>query len=174
MFSAGSEESSCNTALRTSQRLAQDGWFFQTVNTTPDADNSQCLRLMASATRFHYELGQTKDLSKLRRVATCGGARVLKQIVVSETLSPGMRYIPDSAEPPATVSPDGRQLQWTFDFLPLTGSTLSYQVEPLRPGSHAVSEGTSISYRDTWNRVGSKTLTPARILVLGAPMQGGR
>ena len=59
---------------------------------------------------------------------------LFKQIAIRDELPADMRYVPDSAEPPANYDAASRTLAWDLVDVPPGGVVLRFQVEPLRAG----------------------------------------
>ncbi len=75
--------------------------------------------------RFLYEIFDTVA----KRIST---STLFSTILVSDEVPVNMRYVPDSADPPATF--DGRVLRWWLSTVPFNGFGLRYELEPLDVG----------------------------------------
>jgi Mg-chelatase subunit ChlD len=98
-----------------------------------------CLRQVASSPRYFYFAENVDNLiDALQRAQRLVPVRVT-DLRITDRLA--MPYVRDSGEPPpSSVSPDGKELFWQSDSLPLEGITLTYLVDPGRqPGLYPVS-----------------------------------
>ena len=66
--------------------------------------------------------------------------------IITDELSDSLRYVADSALPPAVEQPG--QLQWGRSILPSSGITLSLRVRPTELGCHPVSRMADAEYTD--------------------------
>ena len=104
------------------------------------------LRQIASAPDDYAFAPDAAGLAAIyRRIAQRIVAQVLfSSVDVVDEIPTDMRYVTDSAEPPATF--DGSRLLWRLSDVPFAGTVLRYRLEPLQVGERptnvfAVGEG---------------------------------
>ena len=106
--------------------------------------------LAASAPEQYYHAPDTSRLTQIyAEIAQRITADVLaRSMTVVDRLPANMRYVPDSARPPATWQPDMRTLTWQLTAVPFAGTTLTYTVQPSELGQHPTNVEAAADYVD--------------------------
>lgn len=105
-----------------------------------------------------------------QRVATLlRPSMLIKAGSLVDVIPPTMRYVPDSAQPPATWDEAGRSLTWQLSDAAYQGTRFSYRLEPLAGGRQATNVEARLTYQDGWDGQGSYTFPVPEIDVLAPP-----
>ncbi|MFQ5459268.1 MAG: VWA domain-containing protein, partial [Anaerolineae bacterium] len=121
--------------LLLAQAERNKGMDIYTVGLGADVD-SGFLTAVAGGAAFYFEAPTPFDLQTIyqqiaRRIAV---ASLITSGTVVDELPPNMRYVSDSARPPATWDRALRRLIWPVANVPGSGLVLRYSVAPVEPG----------------------------------------
>ena len=174
VFSSDSNSVECPRATKAANSLKRKGILVSAGNTTSKGRKPQCLLSIASSSRYYYSNDKLEEIKYMldRSLMECLSGTGPYQTIVTESLAPGVEYIPDSAEPPAQISEDGRQLRWRLSSAYRNGRLLRYQIRPTKPGHYAVNLGTHAIGNEPDGRKIEATFPLAYVTVLGAPAIG--
>ncbi len=118
--------------------------------------------------------GGGSDLSSAvpvyQRVATLlKPARLLKSGTLVDLIPAGMRYIDDSARPPAAWDPVARSLTWQLVDAPYDGASFAYRLEPLASGRQATNVEAALTFVDGWDGTGRYVFPVPEVEVIAPP-----
>ncbi len=168
VLSDGANSSGCQAVLQAAQQVKSQGILLISA-CIGDSCDAACLREVASSARYFYpELDDDAIASKLLEIR--GQVTGIRQLAVTDRLPPNMRYLADSANPPASFEASTNELSWRQNFIPADGITYSFQIEPLEIGTHPTSLEARADFRDGQNGIGSTTFPIEDVVVSrGAP-----
>ncbi len=93
--------------------------------------------------------------------------RLFESLTVHDEIPRNMRYVEDSARPPAAWDPDRRRLTWRLESVEsATGLSLGYRVEPLEPGRWPTNLAAWTEHVDGLGRAGRLDFPLPRVDVL--------
>jgi Mg-chelatase subunit ChlD/DNA-binding beta-propeller fold protein YncE len=134
LMTDGRPEGSTSESARAAAQTARDaGVQLYVIGLGGDVDGS-LLRDMAGGAERYFQSPTEAGLAEIytliaRRLAT---TTLVRQITVSDVVPANMRYVPDSAVPPASW--DGSTLRWTLTDVPADGFQLHYRLLPRDAG----------------------------------------
>ena len=177
VISSGIPARDCAPIAREAKKLRSNNITTLVVCAQKPCRETQCLQQkIASWSNLFYPSTSGLDRIRGRYVYVRGGADFdikFKKYSVVENLADNVQYVRGSANPPANLSADGRQLIWYEDgAFPRSGLRLSYQVKPTAGGQVAVSEGAELYWHDNLNQPGHQIFEPTSILVVGGRVEG--
>lgn len=134
----------------------------------PEELDQDVLRRIADDAAHYFSSPSGQELEGIYRgiAGSVSAAVLLRTARVTDLLPPDMAYVPDSARPPAAWDAAARRLTWTLDDLPLTGTSLSFQVIPQTPGRRPTNAGADLAYRDGLGQEGQAAFPLPAVLVL--------
>jgi uncharacterized protein YegL len=156
LISQGRDVDGCDAMLRSASSAKGQGVLMVTVCAGNDCD-AACMRQAASSVRYFFQLEDASGLWPIfERIRHQIQNIVMKKVTVRDVLPSNMRYVVDSAAPPATeINPGGNVLTWESTFVSPKGLTYTYRVEPLELGDHPANVEAVATYVDNRNQVGS-------------------
>ncbi len=171
LISGSANVEGCNPVQQAARSAKSQGILLITICVGAGCD-AACMREAASSARYFYQAAGAFDLDPiLERIRDEVLEVLLRQLVLVTTLPATMDYVPDSAQPPADVSPDGKRFEWQRDFLSADGMTVTLSVRPLQTGGHPVTLSTTVECRDQQNRSGSASGVAPWVHVFGPVVQ---
>jgi Mg-chelatase subunit ChlD len=120
-------------------------------------------------TEREYQLGW-KDYQKFVEyygtVMQPPRAAQMVRAVIRDDLADNMKYIDDSASPPSPTSTfQAGVIEWRFE-PPAQRITMTYEVEPLEPGTWPISDSAVVDWEDAAARTGNKSFPAVQVNVL--------
>jgi Mg-chelatase subunit ChlD len=173
LFSKGHSDNGVEPALAAARQLKGQGVLVITV-CIADGCKADGMRQLASSPRYYFTTPSAGEA--LAGVIQQIQDRILnirfKKIVVTETLSDAVGYVPYSAVP-QPIMPDDPSTwwQWQTAYVASDGVTHTYRVRPLQPGYHAVAVASKGLLTDNYGRNKAFDYPPVAILAL--PGTGG-
>ncbi len=150
VVSDGANNGGCPPVLQAATQAKSQGVFVSTICIGPGCD-AQCLRQVASGARHFHQTQTYQELeAAFDRIREDLLSVVLNRLRIRVVLGDDVRYVPDSAFPPALVMGGGSSLGWQEDYVPRTGHTYSFEVEPLRRGQTTAFQAATGEFVD-WN-----------------------
>jgi Mg-chelatase subunit ChlD len=156
VLSDGGQAHQPGEAIAPAARAKADGIAVVSVCVESLDFRSSCdvMKRLASSPDYYFEARRSAEFSqvfkdigrKLRDIQ-------LQDLVVAETLPPGIRLVPGSARPPADVDPTGSVLTWRPDVAGTDTMTYTYDVAPVMLGDFTFAI-TSADYDDSAGRIG--------------------
>jgi uncharacterized protein YegL len=141
VMSDGHSDTECGEVVQAAHKAKQQGVLVIAVCLGTDCDE-RCMRNVASAPRYYFRAENAGHLTSIFHQIRERLINIdLRRLVVEETLSPTMAYVPGSAAPPpAEHSPDGGWMKWVTDYVPREGVTYTLKAKPLRVGNMPVNQ----------------------------------
>ncbi len=160
------EGSTADSARQAAETARQAGVQLYAIGLGGDVDGS-LLTEMAGVEDRYFETPTDAGLARIysliaRRLVT---NILVRAITITDLLPINMRYVPDSAVPPATW--DGVALTWLLRDVPAEGFRLRYQVEPLQSGRWPTNVHAEGSYTDGVGHQGRVTFPVPYITASG-------
>ncbi len=164
----GDGRSDRDLAMTEGDRIKAAGVELFTVGTSTGQAERDLMRDLASSPDHSFVAEEPSFLFEVldaiaRRIAATllfGEARVVDRLPVN------MRYVADSARPPAAYDPDARTLTWQLQDVPFSGFDLRFEVEPLAAGDWPTNEEASAEVTDGFGEQGAWTFPVPRVLVV--------
>lgn len=148
VFSDGRCATGCGDAIRSARNADRAGSRVIAVCVGNDCDE-RCMREIASSPSYFFHIENADRLMEaFLRIRKDIRMRVIKSLVLTETLAPDVAYVPDSAQPPATLRDGGRSLVWSTNYLAAEGFTATLRVKPLAVALARVSHDARAWFKD--------------------------
>jgi len=139
-------QSDADAASNAARRAKREGVQLYTIALGADADAS-LLRSLASRPSWFFQARAPGELFPIyREILRFVHASLAGNLVIEDLLAADIRYVPESASPPALVA--GDQLRWGRSILAPNGITLTYAIQPQRVGLLPTSQNTVAHYTD--------------------------
>jgi Mg-chelatase subunit ChlD len=123
----------------------------------------EAMAKIASSRRYYFESRSTSELTRIfREIADQVRNLSLRSLSVDETIPEGLELVPDSANPTPEFDRSGRVMKWDFRYLPKTGTTITYQVKPMRLDAFKLAVST-VTFNDSQNKKGN-VIVPTAVL----------
>lgn len=130
-----------------------------------DAHDPMCLRSVASAPRFFWQVSDAASLGTvLDTIGQQTGHLFLRQSTIVVTIPDNMELVEGSSDP-AMLGPR-RELVWPVIGSQLAANRISYVLRPTEAGTHATNRGASIAYYDRAYDMGQAAIPEGRVTVL--------
>ena len=170
LYSLGPPSDRCEEALRASRQVRGAGILVITVCAGPSC-NQRCMRDIAASPRYFFEVGDVRLMDVIHQIRHRFRIVVVRSLVVSDTLSSDLAYVPGSARPaPTAIGPSGRWLQWHDVYVPRDGVTYTFRAKPLRLGALSTNEGAEGEVViNTGERVAWRFAVPTVVVVEPSP-----
>jgi Mg-chelatase subunit ChlD len=122
---------------------------------------------IATSPNYYFEAPTEFDLIQIyntiaRRVVA---SALLEQVTVTDVLPADMRFVTNSASPPATYDATSRTLSWTQTNVSPGGLRLRYRVEPQAPGRHPTNVRAEADYVDGVGKPGQILFPVPEVMV---------
>jgi uncharacterized protein YegL len=120
-----------------------------------DVDVAVMRRIASDAAHYYFSPGPAELEQIFLSVAGRLEAKVLfKTITVEDVIPANMRYVVDSADPPAVWNATRRSLTWRLVDVPESGAKLRFQVIPQEAGLHPTNVEARGRYSDGFDQPG--------------------
>lgn len=135
-----------------------------------DIDEQLLLRIAGDPRHYHH----SPDGDELRRIFVGLAGRVeakvlLRQARIVDHLPADMRYVLESASPPAIWDPVAASLTWDLDSVGPEGQSLRFRVRPKRAGRHPTNTRADAEFVDGFGNDGRLVFPVPEVTVL-APL----
>ena len=150
-------------------KIHASGVTVHTVGLGPAGDIDEPLLRQIAGDPTHYHWSRTGD--DLESIFL-GIAGIIKATVLFKTLTivdkvpANMAFVVGSSQPAALWDPAARTLTWTFNSVPETGHTLSFQVRPQEGGRHPTNVEATADYRDGFDNQNREPFPVPQVTVL--------
>jgi hypothetical protein len=169
VFTVGPAPDPCHNALIAAGRAMSEGILVMTVCVGADCD-AACVRQLASSGRYFFQIDNVGSLatalSKMRDEVL---NIMIMRLTLTYTPAESFRLVPGSADPEATVQPDGSRLDWLTNYVPRDGITATLRLVPVTAGRIPLAREVGVSWVDYRNRPGSYTVPTAVVDVTTGP-----
>jgi hypothetical protein len=168
VFTAGASQDHCDKAIGAAGKLKSDNVLLASVRLGDHCD-TPCVRQLASTARYFYNVDTVGRLAEVFQPIVYDDALigiVLQQGTLSYAPAVGMRLVPDSAVPEATVAPDGSRLDWLWNYLPSDGFTATLRLVPTAPGRQLLAREAGGTWVDKQGRPGAYAVPTAEVDVV--------
>lgn len=167
LVSDGGDNAGCEAALRIAEQAKGQGVLVHAVCLGPGCD-AQCLRQVASGPpRFHQAADSTELVAAFAAIRTDIVAATLRRLDVTVVLPDEMRYVEDSAVPPARWN-NKDTLKWRWDYVAPSGIDVTFALMPREPGYLDTFVSGTGEFVDSLAAEGTFAFRPRRVLVLRA------
>ncbi len=131
-------------------QLAADAraWGAQiyTIGLGPEAAGDDLRQIAGSAERYFHAPSPAELYPVYGQILREVLASLAGNLIIDDQLGGPLRYLAGSAKPPALE--EGERLRWARSILPVSGITLSYQLEASAPGCHPTGLRAAAEYTD--------------------------
>ena len=168
----GDNNAGCPPVLQAANQAKGSGVLLATVCVGPGCD-APCLQAAATSAGHFFHAQVEGDLMRVfERVYEEIVGVGLRRLTVVDTLPDNMRLVPNSALPaPKDFSPNGDQIEWEANFVPRTGLTMTFRVEPLQPGRWPTNVEATGDYVDNSGERGSLVFpVPVVVALMPGPL----
>lgn len=153
-------------ALVAAAAVKSSGFTLYTIGLGRDLD-ADVLRRMASTPELYYPAASELALADVyadigRRLSV---TRLLDTATIVDTVPDDMRYVLNSANPPAAWDPVARTLTWNLTAVPPRGVKLAFEIIPTIPGDRPTNVEATIDYTDVTGATDRLIFPIPRILV---------
>jgi hypothetical protein len=171
VISDGRTSDDCTAASTAARTAKQAGAIIFSVCLGGDCD-ATCLRSIAASDRYFLTATGLRAMLAGPSCRDCGGTWPInvRRMDITTYLTVAADYVADSAEPEPVLSPDGQQLTWRQNFVPLDGLTMTYLIRPSGIGTLAVTTATVVTMQDNMDRTRQLMIPPGSVLVLNPPV----
>jgi len=116
------------------------------------AARDRVARLFGPGAKVHIDLPAVRVDEVARDLAVWQPVDGLfESVVADDVIPPNMRYVPNSAVPPAAFDRPANRLRWTLGAVRARdGLRLSYRLQPLAPGTWPTNVEAAADYRDAF------------------------
>ena len=135
-----------SAARRSAATAKLAGTELFTIGLGSDADGDLLTAVATDPAHYYYAPG-AGDLDQVyTAIAVLVTDSVVREVALSDDLTPEVKLVAGSAAPVAVVT--GDVLAWQADLVPEDGLTWVYQVTPQKVGTYPTNEKAVVTYRD--------------------------
>jgi hypothetical protein len=148
LFSRGLYATGCADAVKAAAQVKSQGVLVAAV--CPDSEcEAGCMNRIASSPRYFTTRRGLEELLPFIFARIPTGFRIeVEKLTVVQEMPPHTRLVEGTDEPVALRPADGTYL-WRFDGVPKDGITITYRVEPQRPGWRQVALESTARFTDS-------------------------